>query len=184
MNQEGRFISGQDQHQQQPLTYDQFKSDMHDITYRAAHMPTEFDGAMQIPDTQRVLKTKRKGGHFFDVLFDRLQQMFALRPIIGNVIALLMAGVVLYYIFHEVSLAGFGKYQAYFGWGIQLFAAIQIIKSGTRSLLLPFLAMVIGASVSQHLGGHETLLNFGRDFYQHLAIVGIIGLGVAILTID
>ncbi len=37
--------------------------------------------------------------------------------------------------------------------------SIQIIKSGTRSLLLPFLAMVIGASISHHPGDHETLFN-------------------------
>jgi hypothetical protein len=110
--------------------------------------------------------------------------MFSLRPIIGSIIALLIAGVALSYIYHEVDMTSFTKYQSYFAIGIQVFAAIQIIKSATRGLLLPFLALVIGGTVAHSLGAHHTLMHFNRTFYEHLMIVGIIGLGVAVLSID
>ena len=164
--------------------YDKLKKDLHDITYKAVNTPTEFDGMMQVPDTQKALKTKRQGYHFFELLFDRVRGMFSLRPIIGNIIALLIAGIALFYIFNEVNMTGFEKYQSYFAIGIQIFAAIQIIKSATRGLLLPFLALIIGGSIAHSLGAHETLLHFNKAFYQHLMITGIIGLGVAVLSID
>lgn len=164
--------------------YDRLKQDLHDITYKAANTPTEFDGAMQLPDTDKVLKTKRRNYHFFDLLFGRIRGMFSLRPIIGNIIALLIAGIALFYIFNEIDMAGFGKYQSYFAIGIQIFAAIQIIKSATRGLLLPFLALIVGGTIAHSLGADQTLLHFNKTFYEHLMITGIIGLGVAVLSID
>jgi hypothetical protein len=164
--------------------YEKLKNDLYDITYKAANTPNEFAGTMQISDTHKVLKTKRPGTHFFELLFDRIRGMFSLRPIIGNIIALLIAGMVLFYIFNAVNTAGFEKYQNVFAIGIQLFAAIQIIKSATRGLLLPVLALLIGASLAHSLGAHQTLWHFNRTFYEHLMITGIIGLGVAVLSID
>lgn len=164
--------------------YEKLKKELAAVTREAVTAPTEFDGMMQIPDTDKVLKSERKKQTFVELLFARIVGMFAVRPIIGNVIALLIAGVVMFYIFHEMKAAGFGKYQAYFGIGIQLFAAIQVIKSGTRSLLLPFLALVVGSTVAHGLAVHHTLLDFDKVFYQHLMIVGIIGLGASILSID
>jgi len=179
-----RDIKSQLEAAKRAAEYEHLKQELHDITYKAANTPTEFDGAMHIPDTDKLLRTKRTRHHFFDLLFDRIRSMFSLRQIIGNIIALLIAGVALFYIFHEANMAGFEKYQNYFAIGIQVFAAIQIIKSATRGLLLPFLALVVGASVARSLGADQTLLHFNKTFYQHLMITGIIGLGVAVLSID
>ena len=164
--------------------YESLKRDLHDITYQAANTPTEFDGQMQRPDTDRVLKTKRTREHWIELLFGRVKGMFSVRPLIGNIIALLIAGIALFYIFNEVNIAGFKAYQNYFAIGIQLFAALQIIKSATRGLLLPFLALVVGGSVAHSLGADQTLLHFNRNFYEHVMLTGIIGLGVAVLAID
>ena len=65
-----------------------------------------------------------------------------------------------------------------------MFAAFQIIKSASRSLLLPFIALVVGASVAHGLGAHEMLFHLSKPFYTGMTIVGIIGLGVAVLAID
>ena len=164
--------------------YEKLKQDLHEITYKSVNTPNEFEGVMQLPDTDKVMVTKRKSHHFFDLLFSRIRGMFSLRPIIGNIIALLISMVALYYIFHEVDMAGFGEYKNYFAIGIQIFAAIQIIKSATRGLLLPFLALIVGGTIAHTLGAHQTLLHFNKAFYEHLMIVGIIGLGVAVLSID
>lgn len=164
--------------------YETLKRDLHDITYPAVNTPNEFDGQMQRPDTDCALKTKRSHTHWIELLFDRVKGMFSVPPILGNIIALLIAMVAMFYIFNEVNAAGFQKYQSYFALGIQLFAALQIIKSATRGLLLPCLALLIGASVSHSLGAHQTLLHFNKDFYEYLMITGIIGSGVAVLSID
>lgn len=96
----------------------------------------------------------------------------------------MLAGVALYYIFNEIKEPWFIKYQNYFGIGIQLFAALQIIKSGSRSLLLPVLALVVVGIASHSLAEDQTLFHFGKAFFEHLTIVGVIGVGVSILSID
>jgi len=164
--------------------YERLKKDLRAMTYQAVNTPVEFDGVMQSTDTYKALKTRRQGYHFFELLFGRIRGMFALSPIIGNIIALLIAGIVLFTIFNEVDAAGFKGYQSYFVIGIQLFAAIQIIKSATRGLLLPFLALIVGGVMAHGLGGEQTFLHLGKAFYEHLMIVGILGLGVAVLSID
>lgn len=164
--------------------YEKLKSELYEVTYRASNTPNEFDGVMQMPDTHRALSTKRQKQHFFNLMLDRLQGMFSLRPIMGNIIALMMSGIALFYIFNKVEMAGFQDYENYFGLGIQITAALQIIKSATRGLLLPVLALLIGGSAAHTLGAHDTLLHFNKTFFQYLMLTGIVGLGVAVLTID
>lgn len=172
------------EHKRRQAEYSRLKNDLAEATFKAANHPNEFDGQMQLADTEKVLKSKRSGTRFVEVLLTRLQAMLSLRPVIGNIIALLIAGLAMFYIFTQMKAAGFGEYQDYFAIGIQLFAALQIIKSGTRSLILPLLATVIGASIASSLGNHQLFYHFDKAFFQHLMIVGIIGLGIAVLTID
>ena len=151
---------------------------------RTLKEPNEFDGAMQEPDQYKVLKTKRRARHAVDILIDRLSRMFAVRPIIGNLIGIGLAFFAMYYIYHKIDLEGFKQYQDYFGIGTQLFAAVQIIKSGTRSLLLPVIALVFGSIAAHTLPHHHTLFGYSQNFYEHLMIVGVIGVGASILAID
>ena len=102
--------------------------------------------------------------------------MLAVRPIIGNIIAL-------FYIHHEIDLAGFSSYRHYFGLGTLLFAALQIIKSATRSLMLPILALVIGSLIAHSLSGSNTLFGFSKTFFEYLMITGVIGVAISVLTI-
>jgi len=164
--------------------YEKLQNDLQSISKKVANTPNDFAQSLQTPNTQAVLKKKRQGRHFFELFFDRIRGMFSLRPIVGNIIALLIAGMLLFYIFNTVDTAGFEKYDSVFAIGIQLFAAIQIIKSAKRGLLLPVLALLIGACVAHSLGAHQTLWHFNKAFYEHLMMTGIIGLGVAVLSID
>ena len=180
-----RVINTQIQDAKRSAEYEELEQELHDVTYKASHMSTEFDGQMQLPYIHQVLKSRHRKLHFFDILFARIHAMFSLRPVTGNIIALLIAGIALFYIFNEANMAGFEKYQNYFAIGVQIVAAIQIIKSATRSLLLPFVGLVIGTAVAHSLGApHSTLLHFNREFYQHLTMVSIIGICVAVLAID
>lgn len=162
--------------------YAKLKRDLKDIVSSAVNTPNEFEGVMQMPDTDRVLKTKHAKPHFFELMIERLRGMFSVRPIIGNIIALLIAGIALYYIFEAAGVSRAS--QGFLAAGIEIFAAIQIIKSATRGLLLPFLALIIGGAASHAISDHQMVFHFGKIFYEHLMVVGIIGLGISVLSID
>ncbi|GEM_PF-1417471 len=162
--------------------YTQLKRDLQKLVSETINMPNEFDGVMQMTDTEQLLKTKREKPRFIDLFIDRLRGMFSVRPIMGNIIALLVAFIALYYIYDELGVSRATK--DFLAIGIEIFSAIQIIKSGTRGLLLPFLALIIGGVGAHMLSHSQMLFHFGHNFYEHLMVVGIIGLGVSVLSID
>jgi len=162
----------------------QLKTTLGEMTVNAQATPNEFEGGMQMPDTQRVLKTKREKPHVIELVLGRLGLMLGVRPVIGNMIAIGVALAALVVLQHEVILHGFAKYQHYIGIGLLAFAGLKIIKSATRSLLLPLVATAAGAVVSHSLGHHHLLFGYGVTFYQYVMIVGIIGLGISVLSID
>ncbi len=164
--------------------YQQLSAEIHQNHQAVVIDDQVLEGELQNPDRAQVLKTKRRASSFVEMVLRRLMGMLSFKPVIGNIIAVGLAMLALYYVYQEVDLDGFSKYRHYFGMGIQIFAAIQIIKSGTRSLLLPLLAMVGGSMMAHSLGPHETLLTFGKTFYEYVIITGIIGLGMSVLTID
>lgn len=135
-----------------------------------------------MPDTQKTLKSKPESPRFVELFIDRLRDMFSVRPIMGNIIALLIAFIALYYIYDELGVSRATK--DFLAIGIEIFSAIQIIKSGTRGLLLPFLALIIGGTGTHMLSHSPMLFHFGHAFYERLMVVGIIGLGVSVLSID
>ena len=165
-------------------TYEEIKQDLAEANANAVHQPTEFEGAIQVPDTARVLQTKRKKQTFIEALLSRIARMCAARPVIGNMIGIGIAFGAIAFLQNQANLHGFAKYQHYIGIGLLIFAGIQVIKSGTRSLLLPLVATVGGAIISHSLGHHQTLFSYGATFYQYVMITGIIGLGISVLNID
>ena len=171
---------------QQREQYQKLKNDLEEITQRAVNTPNEFEGAMQVPDTAQVLKTKRKSKAFSELLIARIIAMAAFRPIIGNIIAILIALVGMHFIWNVVDLKGFGEYRSYFSIAMQIFAGIQVVKSASRSILLPGLSLILGSAGAHRLSasGHHLLLGAGHTFYEGMIIAGILGLGIAVLTID
>ena len=164
--------------------YTEYQRLQRELQTTDSEMGSDMDGSIQVADNYRTLYTSRTRHHVVDLFIHRLAKMFSLRPVIGNIIALLLSCLILYYLFYEVRIHGFTKYQSYFEIGIQLLAALQVIKSGTRSLILPFLALVVGTVVAHTLPHNQTLFHFGQVFYQRMMIVGIIGLAVSVLAID
>lgn len=160
------------------------KQELERIAEETSNIPSEYQGAMQVADTARVLHTKRTGWHLIELIQTRIIRMLSPRPIIGNLIGIGVTLLALFFLQHEVTLHHFGQYRHYIGVGLLVFAGLQIIKSSSRSLILPLLAMVIGAMVSHTLTPHQTLFTYGATFYQYVMIVGIIGLGIAAITID
>lgn len=166
--------------------YQKLKNNLNEITTRVVNTPNEFAGAMQIPDTARVLKTKREKNTFSELLMTRIIAMCAVRPIIGNIIAIMISLVGMHYIWNVVQLKGFAQYRGYFSITMQIFAAIQVVKSASRSILLPGLCLIFGSAGAHQLitSGHSHLLGADHTFYEGMVITGILGFAVAVLTID
>ena len=132
--------------------FEQLKQELADATHKAVNTPNEFEGAMQMPDTDKLLKTKRKTDSFFDLVFDRVRAMLAVRSIVGNIIAIGLTFFGMYYIYNEIQGTVLAEYQSYMGTGMCIFAVIQCLKSSTRPILLPILALVVRSSISHTLG--------------------------------
>ena len=113
-----------------------------------------------------MLKTKRKSAHLFDVIFERVRGMLSVRPIVGNIIAIGLVIFALFYIQNEIAGTAIEKYQLYLTRGMCIFAGLQIIKSATRSLLLPIITLIVGNSIAHSLGPNELLMGFDATFYQ------------------
>lgn len=163
--------------------YDEIKSKLDAIKEQGSE-PNEFEGAMQIPDSEKVMQTKRQSQHLIEKIIKRVTHMLSPRPVVGNLIAIGLAFIALHFLRHEVTLAGFGKYQNYIGTGLLIFGAIQVLKSSTRSLFIPVVTMIAGAIISHTLPHGEHFLGYTAKFYQYVMITGIIGLGISVLTID
>ena len=86
--------------------YAQLKKDLFDISFKANHTLTEFDGGMQQVDTERVLKTNRLNPTFSELVISRIIKMCNVRPIVGNVIALGLSAIALVFLlnFFLISL--------------------------------------------------------------------------------
>lgn len=164
--------------------YEKLKAEIADIAMQASNTPNEFDGAMQQPDTEKRLSTKRSVRSITEMIIARVTHMLSPRPVIGNLIGIGVAIIALIMLNTEMTLKQGNHYQHYLGLGLLVFGAIQIIKSSSRSLFIPTLAALVGAVVSHTLTQHETLFTYGTAFYQYLMIAGIIGLGIAVLNID
>ena len=157
--------------------YEQLKKELADITYKANHTLTEFDGGMKQVDTERALKTQRSTSSFSELMIHRIIKMCHVRPIIGNIIALGLAFIGLTFLSNfliDPELQSLRQGIMYF---IEFAAAVQIVKSASRSIVLPLAATAIGAMVSHQLGNHF-LFNHPAAFFQAMLVVGLIGISI------
>ena len=164
--------------------YQKLLEDIEDKTYKAVNTPNEFASAMQYPDTYQVLKTKRKNKTFFDLLYARILHMLSPRPIIGNFIALGLAAIAVYIVTNKIDIKFVHEHSHLFINGILIAAAFNVIKSASRSILLPLAAMIGGYFISSSLGAHEALWTFNKTFYEYVMMVGVLGTVISIFNID
>jgi len=140
---------------------------------------------MRQPASYRVLKTKRKGKlAFMDLVMARLVAMFDVRPIIGSVIALGLLVLAFALVMHRLPQSMLIEYGVYINWVIGVAAGIVVIKSATRSLTLPVLAVLAGELSRAVVPFHHSLFTLDAGFFMRMLIVGVIGLVMAAVTID
>ena len=163
--------------------YERLKQELHDITFKTQHALTEFDGGMKQVDTKQALKTKRSKPTFSELMINRLIKMCNVRPIIGNLIALGLCFVGLVFLTNfliDPELKSLKSGLTYF---IEFAAAVQVLKSASRSIVLPLVTTAIGAMISHQLGTH-LLLNHPAAFFQTMMVVGLIGISISVFSID
>jgi hypothetical protein len=108
-----------------------------------------------------------------------LQILFALEPIMINVIALVLCGVMLFVLGFRDAMPNLGKYHSYLYHGIQFLACYQVIMSGKKSLMLPLLTILIaGIGVAAHR--HSVPLPIDLSILKDMVVVGIVGTALSI----
>lgn len=145
---------------------------------------TASDGMRQ-PDTYRVLKSTRKGKPvFLDLVMARLGAMFDVKPIIGSLIALGLLVLAFALVMHRLPPQLLNDYGVYINWVLGIAASIVVIKSATRSLTLPVLAVLVGGLSTTVVHFHQSLFTLDAAFFIRMLIVGVIGLVMAAVSID
>jgi len=170
--------------QQKKKEYDNLKKDLFDITYKANNTMTEFDGGMTEVDTEKLLKTPRSKDSFFDLVILRILRMFNARPIVGNIIGIGLAFVGLMSMNKYMNNPELVMVKMYLGRFMMISGIVQILKSATRSLLLPLVATAVGGTIANQLTGNHLMLGQPSWFYQGVLITGLIGIAISVFSID
>jgi len=171
-----------EQHKKQE--YEKLKQDLFDITYKANNTMTEFDGGMTEVDTEKLLKTTRSKDSFFDLVIARIIRMFNARPVIGNIIGIGLAFVGLMSMNKYMNNPELVMVKMYLGRFMMISGVVQILKSATRSLLLPLVATAVGGIIANQLTGNHLMLGQPSWFYQGVLITGLIGIAISVFSID
>ena len=164
--------------------YEKLKQDLFNITFQANQTLTEFDGGMQQVDTEQSLKTKRNTLSFSEIFVSRTLKMCNVRSVIGNMIAISLAVVGLLFLYDCLNNPELKTLKIYLAYFIEIAAAVQILKSASRSIVLPLAATVIGAIVSNQLTGHQLFLNQPSLFFQAMMVTGLVGIAISVFSID
>lgn len=160
--------------------YQQLKKDLEEMTTKVVNTPSDLEGAMQMPDTDKVLVTKRLTHSIIEKIVDRALKMCAIQPIIGSIIAIILpiAGIFfLHFLASQAQRHGvhwIAKGLPYFMKGSIIAISLAILASASRSILLPVLGMVFAGFFCSVLQGHETMLNFGFNDFLILGVTSFV----------
>ena len=164
--------------------YRRLKEDLFKITLAANHQLSEFDSGMKEVDTERRLVLPKGQKTFSQLLISRFLHMCSLRPISGNCIALSLALAALLVLQLALTSAEMVTLKKFLSGFIELAAAVQILKSASRSLILPLVSTLLGAIVVNQMAASQMFLGQSLVVYQGLLITGLIGMALSVFSID
>ncbi|OGT31691.1 MAG: hypothetical protein A3E87_02840 [Gammaproteobacteria bacterium RIFCSPHIGHO2_12_FULL_35_23] len=130
------------------------------------------------------LSQKSTKSNFLTVLANRIIEMLSPTPVINYLIASFLFGIVIYFINHPEGIKWLIKYKLYFAYFAQFALAITIIKSASKGLLLPLLALFIGSIAFKVISPSDTLFELSKNFYGFIMIIGILGTCISIIKIN
>lgn len=170
--------------QQRQAEYRKLKHDLFELTLAANHQLSEFDSGMKEVDTERRLVTPKGQKTLSQLIISRFLHMCSLRPISGNLIALGLALAALIILQVALTSAEIITLKKYLSGFIELAAAVQILKSASRSLILPLASTLVGAILINQLAVNQLFLGQSLVVYQGLLITGLIGIALSVFSID
>jgi hypothetical protein len=111
-----------------------------------------------------------------------MRSLFSIEPIITNLIALTICGVILFMLSYKDLIPNLGKYYLYLYRAVQFLACIQVIRSARKSLVIPLLVLLIaGIGLGTHF--MPDLLPLSLSTFKEMMLVGLIGLAVTVFYI-
>lgn len=160
--------------------YQQLKKDLEEMTTKVVNTPSDLEGSMQVPDTDKVLVTKRLTHSIVEKIVDRALKMCAIQPIIGSIIAIMLPIGGMFFLHFLSQLASkhgvhwLAQGLPYFMKGSIIAISLAILASASRSILLPVLGMVVAGFFCSILQGHETVLHFGFNDFLILGVTSFV----------
>jgi hypothetical protein len=117
----------------------------------------------------------------FYKLINVVRVMVAVEPVIINMIAMGLGFAILLLLNHSGLFPKLGIYQFYFKYLVCALITIQMIRSSTKSLFIPFLILAV-AGIAYLAPTINPNLHFLKlEIIQQLMLLGVIGIGGFIL---
>jgi hypothetical protein len=110
-----------------------------------------------------------------NVPFEKNKNLFAIVPILINLITITVLCGIYYYI---IVNRFYPEYQNYIYWTVNVLITYNIIAASARSFIAPILSLLIGLASLIEAQHHQIFYLTTAQSYQ-LIIVGIIGLVIA-----
>jgi hypothetical protein len=160
------------------------KKELYELNVKANVELKEFDGGLKEVDTDKILKSKNRKQHFIDLVVNGFLKMMSPRPVARNLLAIGLIFFAAFCLINFLHIKQLEHSKIYFAYFIEIAAAVQILKSASRSLFIPIIATLIGAIASNSMTSAQVFLHHHQLFYQVLMVTGIIGIAVSVFTID
>lgn len=112
------------------------------------------------------------------------RHLYRLEAIVTNLIALGICGFIAVLLQTDWLLPHPTRFHHYFVLGLEVLAALHVIKSSSKSLLLPTLCLLIGGGglFLYHFKFYE--ISITVSYLQTLVMIGSIGACIAVLNIE
>lgn len=168
--------------------YERLKNELYELNLKENNELTEFQGGLKEVDTTQILKTKNRTLHMADLIVSGFMKMMSPRPVARNILAIALIAVSVFILLHFLNIKQLehykqlGNIKLYLVNFIEIAAAVQILKSSTRSM--PVVATLAGALISNSMTDAQLVLMHPQLFYQILMCVGILGVTISAFTID
>lgn len=116
-------------------------------------------------------------------LLKMLRILLAFDPIMANIIAIALAFGILALLNHPALFPKLGKYHLYFTYIIYGLIVLQTIKSSTKSVLIPLIALCIAGLGITMLNIHPDCHLIRIEWLKELMLLGVIGIMTSIFVI-
>lgn len=134
----------------------------------------------------RLDDMETRGGYRAELEYEtrsRIAWMIDIRPVIGNLIALvLLIGAIVVYRMDLGLFPDLGKWSIYVQYLLAGLAGFQLLKASLRSYLPPFVAAAFAAVGFVAAGEGTAFLTLPREFFQWTALLAVIGVACAALS--